>query len=137
MRTFVLVLVTLFTLSTATRVSAADGQALGTPAAHAASEAALAAALQQHTAATAADREAVLRVLDHAQVKVVASKIGVDLRQAKSAVSTMNGEQLAQVTAQAQAVDQALAGGASTLVISTTTIIIALLVLILIIVAVD
>jgi len=63
--------------------------------------------------------------------------MGVDLRQAKNAVTTMDAQQLAQVSAQAKAVDQALAGGASTVVISTTTIIIALLVVILIIVAVD
>ena len=133
MRLFVLVLVTLLTISTATRAYAADGQAP----AHSASQAALDAALQQQTAATAAERDAVLRVLDHAQVKEVAGRAGIDLRQAKSAVAAMTGEQLAQVSAQAKAVDQALAGGASTLVISTTTIIIILLVVILLIVAID
>ena len=134
MRLFVLVLVTLLSISTATRTYAADGQA---PAAHSASQSALDAALQQRTATTAAEREAILRVLDHAQVKEVAGRAGIDLRQAKSAVAAMNGEQLAQVSAQAKAVDQALAGGASTVVISTTTIIIALLVVILLIVAID
>jgi hypothetical protein len=134
MRLFVLGLVMVFSLSTATRALAADGQAA---APHAASQAALDAALQQHSAASAADREAVLRVLDHGQVKEVAGRMGVDLRQAKSAVATMDAHQLAQVSAQAKAVDQALAGGASSVVISTTTIIIALLVVILIIVAVD
>jgi hypothetical protein len=134
MRLFVLGLVTVFSLGTATLALAADGQAAT---AHAASQVALDAALQQHSTATAAEREAVLRVLDHAQVKEVAGKLGVDLRQAKSAVATMDATQLAQVSVQARAVDQALAGGASTVVISTTTIIIALLVVILIIVAVD
>ena len=134
MRLFVLVLVTVVSLGAANRALAADGQA---PAAHAAPTAALDAALQQHTTAASADRDAVLRVLDRAQVKEVAGRIGVDLRQAKSAVATMDAQQLAQVSAQAKAVDQALAGGASSVVISTTTIIIALLVVILIIVAVD
>jgi hypothetical protein len=136
MRTFLTVFVALFSLTMASSASAADrpGQS---PAAHAAPQAALDAALQQHTRDAAAERAAVIRVLDHQQVKDVAGKIGVDLRQAKSAVTTLNGEQLAQVSAQAMKVDQALAGGASTLVISTTTIIIALLVLILVIVAVD
>ena len=132
-RLFVLVLVTLLTISTATRADAADRQAP----AHSASQAALDAALQQQTAAATAERDAVLRVLDHAQVKDVAARAGVDLRQARSAVATMSGEQLAQVSAQAKAVDRALAGGASTVVISTTTIIIALLVVILLIVAID
>ena len=134
MRLFVMVLVTLLSVSTTTRSYAADGQG---SVSHSASQAAIDAALQQQTAASAADREAVLRVLDHAQVKDVADRVGVDLRQAKSAVGTMSAEQLAQVSAQAQQVDQALAGGASTLVISTTTIIIALLVVILLVVAID
>ena len=133
MRLFVPILVTLLTISTATRTYAADGQAP----AHSASQAALDAALQQHTTSTAAERDAVLRVLDHAQVKDVARRAGIDLRDARSAVATMSAEQLAQVSAQATAVDQALAGGASTVVISTTTIIIALLVVILLIVAID
>ena len=134
MRLFVLGLVTVFSLSTATRALAADGQAAAT---HVASQAALDASLQQQSAAATAERDAVLRVLDHAQVKDVAGKIGVDLRQARSAVAGMTAQQLAQVSVQATAVDQALAGGASTVVISTTTIIIALLVVILIIVAVN
>ena len=130
-RLLVLVLVTLVSLGTAHPALAADGQAP-----HSASQASLDAALQQHVASTAADREAVLRVLDHAQVKEIAARVGVDLRQAKNAVATMDAEQLAQVSAQAKTVDQALSGGASSLVISTTTIIIALLVVILIVVAV-
>jgi len=133
MRLFVPVLVTLLTISTAARAHAADGQAP----AHSASQAALDAALQQQTAAAAVERDAVLRVLDQAQVKDVAARAGIDLRQARSAVATMSSEQLAQVTSPAKAVDQALAGGASTVVISTTTIIIALLVVILLIVAID
>jgi hypothetical protein len=135
-RPFVLAVVTLFSLAIATRVSAADGPAPVTPVAHAASPAALDAALQQHTSDTAAERDAVLRVLDHAEVKDVAGRMGIDLRQAKSAVATMSAEQLAQVSVQAKAVDQALSGGASTLVISTTTIVIILLVVILLIVAI-
>ena len=104
---------------------------------HAAPQAALDAALLQHDAAVAADREVVLRVLENAEVKAVAGRMGVDLRRAAGAVTTLEGEELAQVAAQARQVDQALAGGASTVVISTTTIIIALLVVILIIVAVN
>jgi hypothetical protein len=104
--------------------------------AHAASSAAMDAALQQHAASTAADRDAVMRVLDQAEVKTVADRMGVDLRTAKTAISTLDGEQLSRLASQARQVDEALAGGASTVVISTTTIIIVLLVLILIIIAV-
>ena len=104
---------------------------------HAAPQSALDAAVQQHVDTTAADREAVLRVLDHAEVKAVAARAGIDLQRAASAVATLGGAELAQVAAQASQVEDALAGGQSRIVISTTLIIIALLVLILIIVAVD
>ena len=104
---------------------------------HAAPQSAIDAALQQHVAADTADREAVLRVLGHSEVKAVAERAGIDLRRATSAVATLNASELAQVAAQAQQVEDALAGGQSRVVISTTLIIIALLVLILIIVAVD
>jgi hypothetical protein len=104
---------------------------------HAAPQSALDAAVQQHVDTTAADREAVLRVLGHSEVKGVAARAGIDLRRATGAVSTLQGEDLARVAAQAQQVEKALAGGQSRIVISTTLIIVALLVLILIIVAVD
>src|SRR5688572_14087908 len=105
--------------------------------AHAAPQAAIDAALQQHVAAEAADREAILRVLDHPEVKAVAERAGLDLRRATSAVATLDATELAQVAAQAQQVDEALAGGQSRIVLSTTLIIIVLLIIILIIVAVD
>lgn len=102
---------------------------------HAAPQAALDAALQQHAAAAAADRDTVMRVLDRPEVQAIAGRIGVDLRQAKSAVATLDDSRLAQVSEQARQVDQALAGGASSVTISTTMIIIGLLILILLIVA--
>ena len=104
---------------------------------HAAPQAALDAAIQQHVAGTADQRAAVLRVLDNPEVKAVAGRVGVDLRKAASAVATLDGDDLARVAAQAQQVEQALEGGQSRVVISTTLIIIVLLILILIIVAVD
>lgn len=111
------------------------------PRAHAqsgvASQALLDAAVQQHVASIEADRAAVLRVLDHPEVKAVAGRAGVDLRTAADAVATLDGEDLRMLTAQASQVEQALAGGQSRVVISTTLIIIALLVLILLIVALD
>ena len=102
---------------------------------HAAPQSAIDAALQQHVAAADADRAAVLRLLERAEIKAVASEAGLDLRKATSAVATLNAAELAQVAAQAQQVDQALAGGQSRIVISTTLLIIALLVLIVLIVA--
>jgi hypothetical protein len=104
---------------------------------HAAPQSALDAAVQQHVAAISADREAVLRVLDRSEVKAVAEGAGIDLRRVTSAIATLQGDELARVAAQAQEVENALAGGQSRVVISTTLIIVVLLVLILIIVAVD
>ena len=106
-------------------------------ASHAAPQSALDAAIQQHVGSVTADREAVLRVLGRSEVKDVADKAGIDMRRAAAAVATLDGQDLSRVAAQAQQVEQALAGGQSRVVISTTLIIIALLVLILIIVAVD
>ena len=101
------------------------------------SQALLDAAVQQHVATIEADRAAVLRVLDHPDVKAVAGRLGVDLRTAAEAVSTLDGQDLQALAAQANQVDEALAGGQSRVVISTTVIIIALLVIILLIVALD
>jgi hypothetical protein len=105
--------------------------------AHAAPQAALDAALRQHSADAAGDRDVVLRVLERAEVKTVAGRMGIDLRRAEGAIATLSEQDLTHVAAQARQVDQALAGGASTVVISTTTIIIALLVIILLVVAID
>ena len=104
---------------------------------HAAPQSILDAAVQDHVATTAADRDTVLRLLERPEVQAVAGDIGLDLRRAQSAIATLDGQQLTELAAQAQQVEEALAGGQSRIVISTTLIIIALLVLILIIVAID
>ena len=106
-------------------------------ASHTANQSAIDAALQQHVSSAAADRADVLRVLANPEVKAVADKAGLDLRKATTAIASLEGQDLAQVAAQARQVDQALAGGQSKVVISTTMIIIILLVLILLIVAID
>jgi hypothetical protein len=62
---------------------------------------------------------------------------GCEATKATQAVSTLDGQELHALSAQAAQVEQALAGGASTVTISTTMIIIALLVVILLIVAID
>jgi hypothetical protein len=103
---------------------------------HAAPQSALDAAVQDHVATSAEDRETVLRLLERPEVQAIAGDIGLDLRRAETAIATLDGQQLTDLAAQAQQVERALAGGQSTVVISTTVIIIALLVLILIIVAV-
>jgi hypothetical protein len=104
---------------------------------HAAPQSAIDAALQQHAAATDADRARVLRLLEREEIRGVAGQAGIDLQQVTGAVATMDAQELAQIAAQAEQVEQALAGGQSRVVLSTTVIIIALLVLILLIVALD
>lgn len=105
------------------------------PSRHAVDPSVLDAAVRQHVAADAEARATVLRVLDRSEVKAQASRFGVDLRTASSAVATLDAAELDAVAAQASQVEQALAGGQSRIVISTTAIIIGLLVLILLIVA--
>ena len=119
-------------LSTLIAVPRAEAQ---TP--HAATQSAMDAAVQQHVASIASDRDDVLRVLNLPQVKAVAGQAGLDLRKATRVAGSLEGQDLSTVAAQARQVERSLAGGQSKVVISTTMIIIALLVLILIIVAVD
>ena len=61
----------------------------------------------------------------------LAARMGLSVERADSAVATLSGAELNSLAQQANAVDTALAGGASTIVISTTTVIIVLLLLIL------
>jgi len=130
MRMSVSILAILLTVLTAMpRVHAQDS--------HAATTSAIDAALQQRVQSQAADRAEVLRVLQLPAVKEVAARSGIDLRRAESAVSTLDGQQLSTVAAQARQAEQALAGGQSKVTISTTAIIIGLLVLILLIVALN
>jgi hypothetical protein len=104
---------------------------------HTAPQSALDAVVQQHVTSVDAERAAIQRVLEKSEVKAVAARAGIDMRTVAGAVSTMDAADLAVVSAQAQQVERALAGGASTIVISTTTIIIALLVIILLVIAID
>lgn len=105
--------------------------------AHAATQSALDAALQEHVATAEADRGTVRRLLDRPEVQALAGDVGLDVRRAQRAIATLEAQELASLAAQARQVDEALAGGQSRVTISTTAIIIALLVIILIVVAVD
>jgi hypothetical protein len=130
MRTLVSALVMMFTLTTAVPRAAAQT-------AHTAPQSAIDAALQQQVGATAADRETVLRLLERTEVKELAGQVGLDLRQAQSAVAALDGQELATLAAQARQAEAGLAGGQSSVTISTTMIIIGLLVLIVLILALN
>jgi hypothetical protein len=103
---------------------------------HTAPDTALEAAVQEHVASRAADRETILRLLARPEVQAVARDAGIDLQRAERGVAALEGPSLTEIAAQARQAEQALAGGQSRVTISTTLIIIVLLLLILIIVAV-
>jgi hypothetical protein len=122
------VAILLTVLSTVSRVHAQGS--------HAATQSAIDSALEQHVSGIAADRADVLRVLDHPAVREIASRAGIDLRRAASAVEQVHGQELGALAAQARQAEQALSGSQS-ITISATVIIIGLLVVILLIVALD
>lgn len=130
MRTLASAVAVVFTLVTL-------GSPLDAQMSHAAPQAALDAALQQHVASDAADRDVVLRLLDRPEVQALAGDVGLDLRRAKDAIATLDGPELSSLAAQARQAEEGLTGGQSRITISTTLIIIALLLIILIIVAVN
>lgn len=93
--------------------------------------AALQQAIVERTTVEAAQRAQVQQVLDRAEVQQLASQMGLNLADARTAVGTLSGQQLADVAAQASAADVALAGGANTVVISATTLLLVLIIVIL------
>jgi hypothetical protein len=104
--------------------------------AHVADQATLDQIVAAHAQQADADRQAILRMLQRQPVREMAARVGLDIGRVETAVAALDGAELNQMAAQARAVDDSLAGGASSITISTTTIIIGLLILILIIVAV-
>lgn len=89
-------------------------------------------AVQQRVTSEQADRDAILSLLQRAEVRDVAAKAGLSLDKAQTAVSTLQGRDLQQAASQARQVQNNLAGGASVVVISTTTIIIVLLIVLIV-----
>ena len=102
--------------------------------AHVADQTTLDRAVADHIRQGADDRQEVLRVLENEQVRELAEGVGVDLKQAKAAIATLDETELGAIAAQARAVNDALAGGQGSVTISTTVI--GLLILILLIVAI-
>ena len=94
-----------------------------------------ASALQQALAAQAAgedaQRDVIRRVLDRADVKELAGRMGLNVADASTAVATLSGADLNAAAQHAQAMEQALAGGAATVVISLTTLLLVLIIVIL------
>lgn len=91
-------------------------------------------ALTQRAAEVTAKRQAVTTALQQPDVERVARSLGVDIARASAAVGTLAGADLDRAAAQAQLVNDEIAGG-QTVRLNLLWIIIGLLVLILIIVA--
>lgn len=129
MRTFVSAF--LFLLCTVAAAPPAGAQT-----AHVAPPSALDEALQHHVDPADRDREVIQRLLDRPEVGALAADVGLDLRDARAAVATLDGPRLAELAVHARNAEQARAGGQS-VTISYTLIIIGLLVLILLILVLD
>ena len=80
---------------------------------HAASQSVLDAAVEQHVDTIAADRDAILRVLSRSEVQAVASRGGISLRNHETAVSRLQGDELAHAATLARQAEESLAGGAT------------------------
>ena len=124
-RTRTLVLAMLFAIGISPALSAQQ---------HVADQSTLDRMIADHVRQKADDREAIRRLLAIEQVREVAEDAGLDLKRAESAIAALDDAEVGLIAAQARAVNDALAGGQSTVTISTTAIIIGLLVLILLIV---
>ena len=98
---------------------------------HVADPAALRSAVNAAETADNANRAVVLRALDREDVRLMAGRLGVDMKDATSAVHALSGSELAELADPARALVLDQSGGASTVVISTTTL---LLILILVVV---
>jgi hypothetical protein len=104
---------------------------------HVIATSALSKAVQERVSQDQADRDAILSLLQRAEVRQIASNAGLSLEKAQAAVSVLNGQDLRDLATEARQVQNDLAGGASTVVISTTTIVIVLLIIILIVLLAD
>jgi hypothetical protein len=83
--------------------------------------------------ADAANRQVIERVLARPDVQVVAGKLGLDIKDARTAIAGLSGEELAAVAQSAQAAEADLAGGQSrTVTISLTTLLLIIIIVILI-----
>jgi hypothetical protein len=91
-------------------------------------------AIAERTADTLAKRQTVRTALQQPEVQRVAARLGLDIARADAAVATLDGGELDRAAAQAQVINDEIAGG-QTVRLNLLWIIIALLVIILIVVA--
>jgi hypothetical protein len=91
-------------------------------------------ALADRTADVAAQRQAIRAALQQPDVQRVAEHLGLDVARAERAIATLGGVELERIAAQAQLVNEAVAGG-QTVRLNLLWIVIGLLIVIIILVA--
>jgi hypothetical protein len=101
---------------------------------HVVSPEALASTVAEHVKAQDTQRAAILATLFRPEVQTVAKRVGIDVEALQTGLASVDAENLGEIAARAEMVEQSLVGGASSITISTTTIIIVLLIVILILV---
>jgi hypothetical protein len=96
--------------------------------------AAMTRALEAKADTESEQRALVRRVLERSGVRDVASRMGLSVEQATSAVATLSGSELETLAQHAGVIEaEALAGGANTVVISVTTLLLILIIVILLV----
>jgi hypothetical protein len=98
---------------------------------HVAGPAAIEQALSEARGVDESNRAAVLKALEREDVRQMAERFGVDLKDARSAVSGLSGSELEELAEPARALVEDQAGGATTVVISLTTLLLVLIIVIL------
>lgn len=76
-------------------------------------------------------RDSIRTLLNRDDVKAMAEGMGLDVRRAEGAVSSLQGSDLQRVTARATAANELLAGGATTITISLVAILLIVIIIIL------
>ena len=93
------------------------------------------AALDQATARRAAQDQAqramLISALDSPEAQQSARRLGVKLQDARTAVSTLDGAELSQLSQVLLSGESALSGGGQTIIISTTTLLLIIIIVIL------
>ena len=98
---------------------------------HVVDTSALYGAIAEQHAADAANRQTIERVLARPDVQAVAARLGLDIKDARTAIHTVSGEELAAIAQTAQAID--LTGGQTI----TISVVVLLLIIIIVILLVD
>lgn len=88
-------------------------------------------ALDRRVQADEGERDSIRTLLNRGEVRSMAKDAGIDLRRAESAVSTLEGEDLHRVAAQATVANEALAGGETYITISLVAALLIVIIVIL------